>query len=305
MHINHTHAIKHWLKNISYLKNLCFYYLFNLFFSLFRRNVISPRISIIIPCKDSARFLPSLFNILRQQKFKLFEVIFVNDGSTDGTAEMLKDFQQSDSRARIITLPENKGAGYARNIALPHIRGQYTIFLDADDIYYPEMLQKVYLKALRTDADITMFHSVCYDDQSEQFSKKDIKWLWNKPYPDHQIFGPEQVRDNLFIFCRGVLWNKLYKTELIKRHNLCFLNVKRHNDSYFVYTSYVVASKMYVMNKTLIAYRINNQQSITRAAVEAGAEGREKTYLALKQFLQQHHSLEKYAHALQQYKELG
>ena len=261
-----------------------------------------PKISIVIPCYNSEKYIQEVFNNLKAQTFSDYEVIFVDDGSTDNTNKMISNYKSQDKRAKLITLKTNIGTGNARNIGLKKAKGNYVIFLDSDDIYYSNLLEESYNIAKKNNTDITIFKSNYFDENTQIYSSSDIGWLWNEPYPINEIFTPDDVKDNLFTFCRGVLWNKLYKRSFLKRYNFHFLNLKMHNDSYFVYCTYVMAKKIYITDKVLISYRINHKNSITTIHKKIYDEKcKMESVNALKSFLIENGLSDKYKIALQRY----
>ena len=275
----------------------------NILSNLLKIKQHKPKISIVIPCYNVERFLPDLFSYLQNQTFQDFEIIFVDDKSSDNTVQILEEYKkQNDNRVTLIKLPDNNGAGYARNMGLKYIKGKYTIFLDADDIYMPNLLEEVYKAAEKNNTDITMFKSICFDDKTKEYSKEDIWWLWTPPFPINKKFTPRDVQDKLFTFCKGALWNKLYKTSFIKKNKFRFLNIRKHNDSFFCYSAYVVAKSMFILDKVLIAYRINLDTSITTLGKKIDNKCTKISIDELEKFLKSKHVYKKYNKALLEYK---
>jgi len=260
-----------------------------------------PKISVVIPCYNVEEFFPNVREMLVQQSFKDFEVIFVDDASTDNSNKMIKDFVSEDNRARLVTLNVNSGAGNARNVGLKKARGHYLIFLDADDVYHSDLLKKCYETAVDKGVDILFFKTNYYDFKRNKLYKEDIDWLWSGvSYPKDVIFKPEDVGEDLFNFCRGAVWNKFYKRKFIVDNNIQFSLQKRHNDSVFVYSSYVMAKSMYVIDDVLYTYRVNIDTSITNKYVEDELYKLRCNY-ELKRFLEEHNLLSKYQKALDKY----
>jgi glycosyltransferase involved in cell wall biosynthesis len=288
------------MKKFLYFLLIIFFVFFIAYLSYiqFFRN---PKISIIIPCYNSEKYIQEVFSNLNAQTFSNYEVIFVDDGSTDKTNKLISKYKKNDKRAKLITLASNNGAGYARNIGLKKAKGDYVIFLDSDDIYFPDLLKESYNAAIKSNADITLFKTIYYDENSKKYSNKDIDYLWDSNYPVNKIFTPEDIKDHLFTFCRGVLWNKLYKRSFLNKYNFKFLNLKMHNDSYFVYCTYVMANSMYVTDKVLIAYRINHHTSISSSKRKYDEICKMENVKALKDFLIKENLLDKYQKSLQKY----
>ena len=103
-------------------------------------NNYLPLVSVAMPVYNGGRTIQWAINSLLHQTYSNWKCIIVNDCSTDGTVSILKKYE-SDDRFKIIHLPENKGRGNARQIALENAEGFYLAFLDADDFYHPEKLE--------------------------------------------------------------------------------------------------------------------------------------------------------------------
>ncbi len=100
-----------------------------------------PKVSVIIPAYNAMLYLPETLDTLLGQTFEDFEVIIINDGSTDNIEEWFSTVQVKDSRLRLIS-QANQGQGKARNIGIQNTRGEYIAFLDADDLWAPTKLEK-------------------------------------------------------------------------------------------------------------------------------------------------------------------
>ncbi|RRQ50016.1 glycosyltransferase family 2 protein [Maribacter algicola] len=99
-------------------------------------------VSIITPVYNSEKFLSYNIGTVQAQTYKNWEHILVDDCSTDGSQEVIKSFQEKDSRIRYFRLQKNGGAAVARNKAIELANGNYIAFLDSDDLWYPEKLEK-------------------------------------------------------------------------------------------------------------------------------------------------------------------
>ncbi|HEU5397113.1 MAG TPA: glycosyltransferase [Verrucomicrobiae bacterium] len=101
----------------------------------------APAISVIIPAFNSAAFVADTLRSVQAQTFRDFEVVVVDDGSTDATAEIVREFCRDDSRFQLIQQP-NAGLPGARNTGIRHARGEWVAFVDSDDLWLPEKLEK-------------------------------------------------------------------------------------------------------------------------------------------------------------------
>jgi len=103
---------------------------------------MAPSVSIITPCYNAAHTLPGSVESILSQVYTDWELLLVDDCSTDGTADVIREFRARDPRIRCLNLPRNGGAAKARNLGIEHARGRYIAFLDADDLWRPEKLER-------------------------------------------------------------------------------------------------------------------------------------------------------------------
>lgn len=105
-------------------------------------DYIKGLVSVITPVYNCEKYIGCTLNSVFAQTYKDIEIVLVDDQSKDRSAEIIKKFQSTHSEIVYFLQPENKGAGHARNKALELARGQYVAFLDADDIWKPEKVEK-------------------------------------------------------------------------------------------------------------------------------------------------------------------
>lgn len=115
-----------------------------------------PKVSIIVPMYNAARFIPKLVKSLSGQTYSNLEIILVDDKSTDNTVAICKKFQQKDSRIIIIEKPQNEGVDYARFTGIDHITGQFLMFIDADDWIERDTIFNFVNIALGNEVDIVI-----------------------------------------------------------------------------------------------------------------------------------------------------
>lgn len=211
-------------------------------------------ISVIVPVYNASLYLRSCLDSIINQTLADFECICINDGSTDNSLDILTEYANKDTRLKIID-KKNSGAADCRNIGLSKAIGTYCIFLDSDDLFSPCLLEKLYLQIYKTDTDI------CFCDYS--MLHNGCKYTIKKGFDVENPFNPNDIQNKLFQITHPVCWNKLYKTEFLKKHNLQFLNQSSSNDISFVYSSFILASSISFVSEALIEYRFNNIHSIT------------------------------------------
>lgn len=135
------------------------------------------KVSVILPVYNGEKYLKQCLDSICSQTLKEIEILCVDDGSTDHTAEILADYAKKDERIRVIH-QANAGAGAARNNGLRQASGEYLSFLDADDFFEPDMLERAYAKAKEEDAQIVVFASDQYREDLDDY--REVKWTLRK-----------------------------------------------------------------------------------------------------------------------------
>ena len=108
----------------------------------------TPLISVIVPIYNVEEYLSGCLESILSQNFSDFEIICIDDGSTDESGSILEMYASKDSRIRTVH-QENKGLSSARNVGLDMARGEYIAFCDSDDYYHPDFLKKLYYNIYR------------------------------------------------------------------------------------------------------------------------------------------------------------
>lgn len=126
-----------------------------------------PVVSIVVPCYNCEQFVGETLNAVLAQTFSDWECILIDDASTDGSAEVIREYASRDNRFRPILLEENLGAAGARNAGLESVRGHYIAFLDSDDYWVPEKLEKQIKFIRETGAPIVHSSYRFVDEQGE------------------------------------------------------------------------------------------------------------------------------------------
>lgn len=218
------------------------------------------KVSVVIPVYNVEKYIENCLDSVLNQTLTEIQVICVDDGSTDRSLEILKAYEKKDQRVEILT-QENRYAGVARNYGMEKATGKYIIFLDSDDFFEPEMLEELYNQAEKTEANICVCNGRTYNDQTGEVT--DVShYLVKKQLPENNPFNPEEIEDYLFQFTVPAPWNKLYRRDFLESHTLKFQEIKRTNDMYFTYMSFVCAEKIAIVDKRLLNYRTNVTTSL-------------------------------------------
>lgn len=224
------------------------------------------KVSIIIPIYNAEKYLRKTLNDIVGQSLKEIEIICVDDGSTDNSRKIIKEYQKKDSRIQLIH-QKNQYAGVARNNGFLHARGEYILFWDADDRFKKQAAQKMYIQAKKIDADICVCNAQQFDSKGDIFST-DV-YLRKNMLPNVNPFNKYDIPEYIFNWTTNVPWNKMYKRKFIQQHGLKFQNLRQANDTYFTIMAFFLAQKITYVDEILISYRINNKESLTGRASEA------------------------------------
>lgn len=224
----------------------------------------NPKLSIIVPIYNAEKYIDKCMRSIYAQSFTDYEIILVNDGSADKSAEICRKYQAEDSRVTYIE-KENGGAGSARNAGMDAARGRYLAFPDVDDSFEPEMYAELYALADSGDYDV-VFSGVKYYQQQPDgtlaYSRtQNIKAL---AYTDKQ-----QCRENIMEFFPtttifDVPWNKLYKRSIVTENSIRFTDIRRCQDAVFNIDFYNCINSAASVDKAYYNYMENTVADVRR-----------------------------------------
>jgi glycosyltransferase involved in cell wall biosynthesis len=235
------------------------------------------KVSVVMPVYNAMPYLKECLASLKAQSLRKFEVILVDDGSTDESLEVLRDFAESDPFDRVILLTqEHQGAGAARNLGLDHAQGEYVAFLDADDVFDKGMLGRAYGKAKADQAAVCVFRSRNLDSATGRTSPIAHAVKINQ-LPKHRPFSSTAITHNPFFSFVGWPWDKLFLRSYLQNTRLRFQPLTSTNDAYFVYSSLLLCDRITILDEELISHRRNVGTSISSST----SKSPENAHLAL------------------------
>lgn len=222
------------------------------------------RVSVVIPVYNIEEHLRQCLDSVRAQTLDDIEIICVDDGSTDGSPEILARYAAEDSRFRIVT-QQNAGPGAARNAGLALASGEYVIFLDSDDWFEADFLQQMTDRAVQTGADVTICRGVEFDTATGR--EYPSEWMLKTQYlPGGESFSPREAADHVFQFTYGWPWDKLYRLDYIRREGITYPTVSNSEDLVFVFPSIAAAGTVTVLERVLVHHRVNRGASVSNAS---------------------------------------
>ena len=213
------------------------------------------KISVIVPVYNCVDWLADCVESVLKQTFESYELILVNDGSTDGSEELCKQYAEKYEKIKVIHKKNGGGAGEARNYGLAESRGEFVVFLDGDDCQTPKMLETLYETQCRGNFDLVICGYQFLNDHQKlgavfQLKEKDIGDkervldYFVKYYPDGLL---------------GYPWNKLYRRSIIQENHICFPRMRRLEDGIFNVEYIQHTNRMTVIELPLVHYRVNSQ----------------------------------------------
>ena len=212
------------------------------------------QISIIVPVYNRENTISRCLDSLCNQTYKNIEIICVDDGSTDNSLNILKEYQKKDTRIKIIENKENMGIAYSRNMALKSSNAEFIMWCDSDDWYDKNMCKKMLNTIIKNNVDLV--------ECSTKFVFDDNLGV-RKNLNDRQDFvvkykGKFKINVNILFEARGFLWNKIFKKSIIDKYNLTFADLKTHEDLVFVYAYTMLSESIYFLDKKLYNYYIHS-----------------------------------------------
>ena len=204
------------------------------------------KVSVIMPVYNAERHLRECLDSVLAQTLRDFELICVNDGSTDASGNILAEYAERSPSMRVVEKPHGN-AGAARNAGLSEARGDYLLFLDSDDVFAPDMFRSLLggIETVHADMAICGFAKFKDGEPLPQLAQS-ADWTIH--------VSPAQTVD-FFNRWPGWAWDKLFKRSFIRRLNLEFQEIAVSNDLYFTYMALAHAERIAVSQAKFVAHR--------------------------------------------------
>ena len=207
------------------------------------------KVSIIIPVYNASRFLTRCLDSLVNQTLKEIEIICINDGSTDDSSIIIKKYVKKYPSKVYLYNIKNSGPGYARNYGIKKSIGEYIGFVDSDDYVDHEMYEKMYKKAVSSNAEIVICDYYFENDCTKKLKINGDK----KMYPATLKKKPAML--NIIDPCP---WNKIFKRNLIINCKYRFPEKLKYEDFGYIPILLIEANKIEKVNEPLYFYYQNN-----------------------------------------------
>ncbi|MGM0216064.1 glycosyltransferase family 2 protein [Enterococcus sp. AZ109] len=212
------------------------------------------KVSVIVPIYNTCSYLEACLTSLVQQTLKEIELILINDGSTDGSQQVIETFVERFPEKMRVFNQDNKGQAYARNLGLVHAKGDYIGFVDSDDVVAVGMFEQMYEAAVNTQADMV------------ECDYKFCKVVEGVEYPLRK-YGKVHERkklEDLFIDPLVSPWNKLYRRKIIQQAQVFFPEGLIYEDTAFYMNLLPWIKKTAFVNTAYVTHysRDNSTQTI-------------------------------------------
>ena len=251
-----------------------------------------PDISIIVSCYKGGDSLPICLDALLSQSLKNIEIICINDGSPDNTADVLRGYASRDRRIIAITNERNLGISESRNKGISLSKADYIMFCDADDYYEPSMCEDMLEAIQDSKADIAISEiRVIYE------AHRELKYS-DDNYYSLKFSGLEEVNEDVILNTDLSPTNKIFRKSIISEHNIRFPEGLYYEDAYFCSAYLCCSNSIYYLNEKLYNY-IRHKKSTMSNTFSSKVDkdpAIDHLYIAFKLFgfLEENGLLEKY-----------
>jgi len=237
----------------------------------FKININIPKISFIVPVFNKEKYLKSLIISIQYQLIKEFEIIFIDDCSSDQSIKIINEFSSFDKRIKLIKNKENRGTLYSRIQGCLHSKGEYIIFIDPDDLVLKDGLYNSYNYLKKNRLSLVQFNSVFHSNNSLIFSTRYYKYenIIEQPILSYIFFYNYATKsaDEL----NTALWDKLVEKKTIFK-TINFIGAEYYNkfiqienDVIILFSLFRVADSYQYINETGYFYFVNHNDSISNS----------------------------------------
>lgn len=220
-------------------------------------DMTKPKVSVIVPVYNGEKYLDECIRSIAGQTLKEIEIICVDDGSTDGSREIIDEWRQKDERVKVFLHP-NMGTGYTVNEGILMARGEYIAEVDCDDWIAPDMYEKLYEVA--DGADVVKSGYYSYYDKERDYPCK----ICEKAFSFKPLKADYMTRYHLFGF-QPSFWSAIYRTEFIRSNELYWNETPgaSFQDTSIIFKINALAEKVVCVPEVYYHWRVSDSHSIT------------------------------------------
>lgn len=228
------------------------------------RTTAAPVVSVLVPVYNTERYLAECLDSLVAQTFGSFEAILINDGSTDGSRDVIARYLRADARLSVIDKP-NSGYGASMNRGLDASRGTYVAILESDDLLEPQALELLVAAARRARADVAKANFWLYwSAPRERCDPFDVVL----PPMAGRTAHPSTDPDKTIFFQKPSIWSAVYRRDFLEREGIRFLETPgaSYQDTSFNFKVWALAGRATYLAERVLRYRQDNEASSINSA---------------------------------------
>ena len=210
--------------------------------------------SIIIPIYNASKYLRNTLDSILKQEYKNYEVILVNDGSTDDSLDICNEYKEKNKNFKVITI-ENSGSGIARNTGIKEAKGEFLYFPDSDDVLVDDALSKIdnIISSKNADLYVFAFYKAYRDSDELKLEKYEDNFLDS----DKVRANYEMYMEKSGIYIQGAPWNKVFRRDIVNKYNIEYPSLKRHQDECFIVRYMAHTKNVLVSKEPIYIYYLN------------------------------------------------
>ncbi len=212
------------------------------------------KVSVIVPIYNVEKYVAQCLESIQRQTLDSFEILCIDDQSTDNSMKIVEKYAAIDNRIKIIKHNKNRGLSAARNTGLENAKGKYIYFLDSDDMIIPETLEELFICAEKNELDEIYFNmKKVYESEL-----KELEGVYKKIYYDYpEIYTGQEL------FClftqdqtnKIEVWRQFYRRSFLLENKICFYEGILHEDAIFSFLCAMKAKRVMNINKEYYLYR--------------------------------------------------
>ena len=221
----------------------------------------APKISILVPCCNVEKYLRQCLDSIVSQTLRDMEIIVINDGSTDGTLDIIKEYAARDARIRVLD-KENEGYGKSMNRGLDMARGEYIGIVESDDWVDSDMFEQLVALADQYQVDVVKSDFYCYTTTDGEKNEKAYSFSMA------HCGLLTKVNKQCGVFEWPSIWSAIYRREFLNKNDIRFLGSPgaSYQDLGFNFKVWVTAKSAYLTERAYLHYRCDNANSSVKSS---------------------------------------
>lgn len=217
---------------------------------------MKPKVTVIVPAYNSEKYIQKCIDTVKEQTFKDYEMLIINDGSTDNTLKIIEENIKAYNWLRVITI-ENHGQGYARNLGIREAKGDYILFLDSDDLLSPETLELTVKRIESDESDLVFFDWIRYSPDTNKYKKSS-----KKSFFDVSMLQEEECLRILALKAYYTVAS-LYSKKFLQENNIRYAEGHIYEDNVFIVLVATRAKRISILTEPLYIV-VSNGESDTK-----------------------------------------